>query len=178
MYVDHEAGIVFLAQPRTGSRAIKDWISNRNGVDLIGPHHSVDPAFLKVLQSEGYRSFSVVRNHWDIVVSFYYLNRLHGNREEFHAWITRFVHRDGWVDHGGEKGSFRIFWKLRPYSDELLRYEHGLAERRSKLYGEPVVLPSIGISDRKPYRDYYTEALRQYVADWFADEIATLGYEF
>jgi hypothetical protein len=129
---------------------------------------------------EGYFKFCVVRNPWDRFLSEYYWRC----RAEPRPRLAEFLetkaparlHRRGY-------GVYTIDDEVAV--DRLCRYER-LAEeladvmRRLDLPG-PLDLPQAKSSyrtDRRSYRDVYSNAERDRIAELFADEIRITGYEY
>jgi hypothetical protein len=84
-------------------------------------------------------------------------------------------------------------WNYEIYSDEsgpavdfLGQYERLEQDLRKVLrhvgIKEPIDIPRTNITGTRPeqhdYRDFYTPRTRALVADWYAREIALLGYGF
>lgn len=123
------------------------------------------------LRRNGYRAFSVVRNHFDLFVSFYH-NIHPGGGPAFNWWLPIWLARDSWIKRGDQ---YRAFWKYYDHSDVILRYE-SLAGGFRDLTGHE--LPIIGASRRKPHRAYYENATIDLVSRLFRDELHALGYEY
>lgn len=178
MYVDHARQLIFLAQPRAASRAIGEFMLDR-GAMRVQSHHGVDRPFARNLAGEGYTRFSVVRNHWDWLVSFYHLHRERQERRPFAGWLPSFIERDSWIqqpeDRLADPGGYRAFWKFYDDSDVILRHE-SLAEDFQRLYGEELTV-LVGRSRRQPLAYYFdAHGLISLVEQRFADEIARLDY--
>ena len=126
-----------------------------------------------------YFKFSFERNPWDRQVSWYHYktkSRSGAAKPSFEAFNAD--RRRAWVEN----------WDLYTADGDIIldfvgRYESldsdfqrvllqiGLAGR--------VALPRANVSkDRSTYRDYYGDASRGLVADWYQPEIRHFGYEF
>jgi len=168
-----EQKLIFLAQPRTGSHAVAEWLCGR-GAMMVGKHHEFDRAKLAALRQDGWRSFSVVRNHWDALVSWWYMHRARRSAADFESFVR------WWVNEQTYLRPHRLYWNYQPVSDEVLRYE-ALDAEMSALVGEDVTLPRMNVTaTRYPYLRYYERhpGLAEFVAEWFAEEIEQYGYEF
>lgn len=165
--------LIFLAQPRTGSHAIVEWLCER-GAMIVGPHHSADKATIGALRRDGWHTFSTVRNHWDVMVSWWYMHRARrsaANFESFCHW---------WIKDASYLRPHQLYWNYQPMSDTVLRYET-LDADMGALVGEDVTLPRMNVTaSRKPYPIYYEKypGLAEFVGGWFGDEIAEYGYTF
>lgn len=165
--------LIFLAQPRTGSHAIVEWLCER-GAMIVGPHHSADKATIGALRRDGWHTFSTVRNHWDVMVSWWYMHRARrsaANFESFCHW---------WIKDASYLRPNQLYWNYQPMSDTVLRYET-LDADMGALVGEDVTLPRMNVTaSRKPYPIYYEKypGLAEFVGGWFGDEIAEYGYTF
>lgn len=200
MYVLPSHRLVFLAQPRTASRAISKLILHMGGSGPHPRHHALNLELLEDLRGQGFRPFSVVRNHWDAVVSWFFINAGHvggyrSSHEEKRKRFPRFL--DHWLEKneyirrpGGvwtqgvnlspakANASPALYWIHAPASDLILRYEN-LQEEIGKLLGRGRELWPIQRSPRHAdYRDYYTPTTRDLVMTTFWDEIEEYGYEY
>ena len=180
MYVCHNLRLVYLAVPRTASRSIAQYLTERHNAvpegknHMPGGHHGINVPVLEQCQADGYRVVSVVRNPWDYMVSWWH----HGQH-----WLKT----NGWSEYlrvwpVSEKNRYHLngrpFLRWTQVSTDIIRYEE-LLPGLEEILGEVVQLPRKGISDdRKPYHTYYNEEDRQFIADWYAPEIEEYGYRF
>ena len=126
-----------------------------------------------------YFTFAIERNPWDAVVSLYYWK--YKDRPElpdFEGYVNEI-----WIEQlANNRRMYRIAGKMA--LDRVLRYER-LAEELTEVW-EQLDLPGAPDLPRakgqaRPaghYRDLYTPASRDRVAEVFADTIETFGYEF
>jgi hypothetical protein len=167
--------ILFLEQPRTGNRAVGQWLLQCGGRKVgQGRHHILGVDFEKY-RKESIRVVSTVRNHWDYIISWYHFSRWsEGWKGTFEQFIEFLATRD---DRFFKPGKF--FWCYQPLSEIVMRYET-LAEDFAHVLGraDPVDLPKVGLSVRKPYREYYDSYVANKVHDIWGDEIEDWGYEF
>ncbi len=137
-------------------------------------------------QYENYFKFTVVRNPWDRAYSWYrnvVRDPLHRRafRVSDDCSFEDFMH-----DHLG-------CWALDPQMDWLTdrdgtvrvdyvgRFENlndSYNEARAQIGLEPIVLNKLLHSDKKHYRHAYTNALREQVAEKYAEEIERFSYSF
>jgi hypothetical protein len=136
----------------------------------------------------GYFTFTLVRNPWDRVVSYYHWLR---DQSFAHAAVTLAKELDfkGFLNAEQTQASLRD-WPARRYMTDIkgreqcrayLRLEH-LAQDAAPLWdhlGFTLDLPRSNASDRDgDYRSYYDAQTRQIVATCCAEDIARFGYGF
>jgi len=170
MYILKDPDLVFLAQPRTASQAVAELLSQL-GADPHGNHHDVDVHHMIRLQDQGFTSFSTVRNHWDAMVSWWYMYRARRHAATFEAWCN-------WAPENHPYFRPRqMYWNQPAKAQVILRFEHIDDDLENLIPG--YVLPRKNVSDkRKRYQLYYDEKLRDLVGEWFAPEIEEYQYEF
>jgi hypothetical protein len=129
---------------------------------------------------ESYFSFAIERNPWDAVVSLYHWHtRTTPDPVDFAAYVaseavTTFATK--------QQRIYRLDGRVAV--SRVLRYE-ALADELAEVWttlglpGEPE-LPhaKAGVRPAGSYRDYFTPATRDHVADLFAAPVAELGYSF
>jgi hypothetical protein len=180
VYVSHKLRIIYMAVPRTASRAVRKFLVEEHrarevGKKGFGGHHGIDGKVIRQCYDLGYKIICPVRNPWDVIVSWWHHNpRWFG---EANAEFAKFV--EWFPKHGKNKylfeGMLYHFWAQ--HSTRIIKYEHLRADL-ARIIRAPVNLEVIGKSDRKPYADYYDDELREYVAEAFAAEIEEYGYSF
>jgi hypothetical protein len=183
MYVLDDPKLVYLAQPRCASRAIAHYMKEL-GARSYGTHHEADLETLTEYRDRGYRVFTVARNHWDMVASWWCINRgKHQTNgvegftwdppwDEFYiSWPTDLAIRNHY-----EK-PHRMYWLYQGLADIVIRYEW-LQGGLDMLFGYEVELPLMGASTRTPYREQFTAEQRDFIGAWYAKEIQDYDYEF
>lgn len=140
-------------------------------------------------------SFSIVRNPWDRLVSFYAFERsvresiLYENPVGFSEWAST-LFKDGDFSVY-EEGKYRRYlanqhdWLYDETGNLLvnhvMRFENlqedfrRVAQRLGKGH---VALPHNNKSQREDYRAYYTAETKPLVADFYGKDIETFGYTF
>lgn len=176
MYVHDEAGLTFLAQERTASRAVATVLKNQ-GFRLVGDHHDGPTEENPVVGVP----FTVVRNHWDILVSFWYAA---------HAYL---VHdppiTTGWlVEHflaNPERYKPGKFFRFLSVPEvRVLRYETLQDDLDALLmeFGlDSETLTVEGESEERAgrhYSHYYDFSSARFIGWLWFDEIVNLGYRF
>jgi hypothetical protein len=178
MYIHPEAKLCYLATPRTASRAVRDALLDPLvGFGIVGDHHDGPENGYDLT---GLNPFTVVRNPWDMVVSWWFNARMHKKQEKPSlVWIA---------NHFAQNRGY--FWPGRMYRFSKvpgiinLRYENlgydlnVLLEAR----GLPKVeLPRVGVSEEREGRHYstfYDHDTRHFVEWCFLEENRTFRYCF
>ncbi len=152
----------------TGDRKAYNHMGAKLTRDLVGPEVFDD-----------YFTFAIERNPWDAVVSLYFWK--YKDRPELPDFET-YV-QEIWIE---QLSNNRRLYRIRGTMalDRVLRYEHLDAELQEvweqlDLPGTPDLPRAKG--NARPaghYRELYTPASKQRVADVFADTIEAFGYEF
>lgn len=184
MWIIPERKVIYLAQPRTGSRALSQWIQRTFPKSeqvasmpvfpepVWGEHHGLDIPLLKQLKAEGWRSFTMVRNHWDYIVSWYYLDGT--GHMKWEDYIPHFMDKSPWI-RGRE-----CFWCLPHYADKVFKYERYEQAVRAMFPQDYTQVARVQPSprDRPHYRDYYTPITKKLVEAQYGEEIEKYGYSF
>ncbi len=167
MYIHKEKSIAFIAHPRTASVAMAETLLGL-GFEKIGSHHQFKEFWC--LDT----TFSVVRNPFDMIVSWYYF-RARENEQTFEEWLPIFLDTPPYyISHG-------LFFGHTLCTD-ILWYEN-LQEEFDVLM-EKVGLPQTDIvrtnvSERREGRDFmdvHTDATLERTGFFFQDEIEQFDY--
>lgn len=125
-----------------------------------------------------YFKFAFVRNPWDRQVSYYfYKTRSERPRRSFSDFMA--IKRRAWVE------SRELYTVDNVCAVDFLgRYEtlgddfaKAMAHAGLKDIG-PLPLANVSDKPKDRYRDFYDHTTKAMVADWYASEIAELGYKF
>jgi len=181
MYVCPEIKLVYLAQPRAASRAIAAFLQSVAVTERVVNHHYIDLDMVERYRADGWRVVTIVRNHFDAIVSWwhhspYWFNPPKG-MNTFDLFVTEFAtnrNNEYVVPH-------RLYWQYQPIATHIVRYENLWSEFSAATGlqpGERERSVYVGQSDRKPYRDYYDAASRKFVEDFYAEELERYGYVF
>ena len=172
MYVSDKLRLVYLAQPRTASRAVARLLQSRFGAELVNcpgsiygaGHHSADAELCSEYQERGYRVCTVVRNHWDAVVSWWFCNA------RTPSW-PGFI--DYWLSGQSQRWTepHRLYSYLQPMADTILRYET-LAADLARVTGKGVNLSVMGKSPRAHYSHYYSPETAELILEHYEEEIS------
>lgn len=170
MYVNEQAGLVYVANPRTASRAVGEALTTHAGFTMMGSHHSTDGI------PDGALVFTAVRNHYDALVSLWY--SMHGGlpfEPRFLDWYPHHIAFE--YPHG----------RLFPYTDladitvryERLAFGVNLVLSMRRLGPIPVRRKGWGLRRRgRPYQLHYDPAMRAAVAERYGEEMEALGYDW
>lgn len=179
MLVSDKLGLVFVHVPKTGGNAIMAAL--RLATDDIrsrGRWHATAHEGRTTLPAwSNYRSFAFVRNPWDRMVSAYaYITR---GETSFDAFVCKgqdFQDNPMWP-----RSAPQVRWTHNPDGQQCVdvigRFET-LAADFAEICPSAPPLERVNASDHRPYQDYYTDTIRQRVADMFAADIAAFGYTF
>ena len=165
----------FLAMERTASRAVRD-ACIKVGFEQVADHHDGPDQGHEMVGVP----FTVVRNHWDYIVSHWYNAKMNEQSDVItHSWLAfHFMQNRYWYRPGS------IFRFLEVPGVRVLRFEtlqDDLDEWFLELGLEPVALEMVGESEERagrPYREFYNDLSAGFVAWCFRPEILKLGYRF
>ena len=180
MYICPEIQVIYLAQPRTASRSCVAFLKANTPVRTVGSHHDMDDAELKFRTNDGWRIVVAVRNHFDILVSWWHHNPNWFSRPKSESGFDYFV-RDFTTGKGNQYAKpHAMYGRYQPLATHIMRYEN-LWDDLSDAVRIPAPLegrPHIGPSDRNPYPMYYDDKTRAYVEGYYAKEMEKYGYGF
>lgn len=158
--VNKHFGFVFLAEPHTGSRAVRDaLLALKGSVETNGDHHlglygCYKRGYLSEIEADEFTIFAVIRNPYDLLVT----------RWWYHARGT-FIFKD-WVSDIAwetEQEDNTLFWRTKDVVDWFIRYEHlevGLNTVLDGVNAPSVDIPVVGRTVGKPdWRDMWFPAL-------------------
>ncbi len=208
--ISTEKKFLFIHIPKTGGNSIQEILkpysedevysryAHQDGVErfavrnaTLNTHkHSALSEYKAALPADLYRAlfrFSVIRNPWDRLISYYFSpseRRAHWDRDEFAGFIDSIEPASHYLclperarsnDHAGKRGL--IF----PDMDFLIRFEHIDEDFRQvcehlDLPFRP--LPARNRSTHEHYSTYYDRELIERVEHRFRDEICFGNYRF
>ena len=185
-YVNPEARLAFLAHPRAASHSISRALQDQASFLCVPTHHGdrsvVERAYP---ESTDWTFFSVVRNDYDALVSWWYKRGKNDGHVFGPTWIEQLEHEIG----NGRPQPYPILakpgelWIYTDESDAILRCEQLDADLNELLIAHglgPVTLPWDVKSARngKPYQEYYDDVTRNWVAERYGEELRTWGYDW
>jgi hypothetical protein len=188
MYVNHHQKLIFLAHPRTASRAVAKALNIWSGFHPVGPHHA-GPGGLY----EDYRCFTTVRNHWDALASWWW--NANGQSPEAvkgkisSAWLLRWWSKNKNYFHlDPEKGVVtkpRLWWFLDSFPPPAILHYETLVDDFHAFLGaykmSPTRIPVVGLNKFRAgrhYQEVFTPEAAELVQRTFASEIEELGYRY
>lgn len=166
---------VFLAEPHTASRAVRDALLTIPGTYKAGSHHismevMLNYKNLRHRKRSYYTTFCVVRNPADIMVTVWLQSYEYTKQSQtLGEFIRRF----------GINKPTAYFFKHAPTADHVLCYEDLQEELNCllrSLHAPSVTLDTVGqTKDKDPWFRYYTAADLEYMLSNYP-EIAQWGY--
>lgn len=129
-----------------------------------------------------YMTFAFVRNPWDRIVSLYHYH----NQTIPDVFPLAQKNFDEWVKLGGTGTAQRLMSEFlsdehgKIIVDRIGRFENLEQDFRAicKDIGIACDLPHYNKTERKSYRDYYTDETREIVRCWAQPDIVMFDYEF
>jgi len=171
--------LVFIAHPKMASRSVRDAIVRLKGRQC-GSHHEIVNDELEKQRERGASIGCVIRNPYDVMVSWYYhMEKRHGRKgvRPFSKWIREVIaNGNGHLEYGMYKGYHLC--------DTVMHFEN-LDEdwkawtEKCGLRHEP--LGYVGVSLARsyaPYCEHYDQKAYEAVTNHFAKEIELGGYKF
>ncbi|HWA10959.1 MAG TPA: sulfotransferase family 2 domain-containing protein [Opitutaceae bacterium] len=202
--INHQHRCIFVHIPKTAGNSVNRafGVSWENHKDLRRY-----AAEIPAETFAAYAKFAIVRNPWDRIFSDYnyqrkksrprssklFLFEESGRRRNFRTWLEQALadpHRyapetwGGEVSDGLHRWSPQVDWirvNGRIAVDRVLRLEHlqeDYDRARQALRLPPLRLPHRNRRLHWHYSWYYDDAARDLVADYYAEDIATFGYQF
>lgn len=184
MYVIPPGRAVFLASPRTASNAVAEALVERLGAVMVGGHHDGPDDIEGLVIPSGAVVFTVVRNHWDAVVSWYFKVAA-ARRPSFARFLDTFCDRHKRYVQRGPTGDFELFGKHVRNATRVLHFERlqdDLDDLTTSLDVAPIPLRLVNPTRDRAGRDYRglyesPDQVEQ-VRRMFATEIAKHGFAF
>ncbi len=181
---------IFIHIHRTGGSSMISLLKQAlpNQVDVIAQHGNPTTMEGKLLhQYPDYFVFSMVRNPWDRLLSWYSLVHKHdpldieAERVRFEHFLKDYAHNDG---------SDSFLFNQVDYFDTTTHTIDDITIYRYERYKEEIQkiakqlditieeIPRVNETKPKNYSDYYTEQSKAFVAEKCAKDIAYFGYSF
>jgi len=187
VYVSKERRMVYLASPKTATKATKEYLRLFDFYKT-GTHHDT----LTAHPTGDWTVFTTVRNPWDLWVSWFYYSGYRMGTFSL-PWLKAWQKRHSTY----YPYSNNLFGFYTQYADRILRFET-LQDDLHDLLGDypgydnyTVELPRINIganrltqrrsgTEEYHYREEYEKhpEVRDYIAKQYAEEIALYGYTF
>jgi len=190
--INHKHKFVFIHIPKTGGTSIESlFINNAHIKDVAGKHNMVSDIGSEFLKK--YFTFTFVRNPWDRMVSYYNFRlkrsfEMYNHGDSFKEWI-RFLCSDEVQKIKAYHFNLAIksqYEFLVSKSNEISVDFIGRFENLQQDFcivcdkiGIPQQkLPHVNKTKHKHYTEYYDDETKQIVAEKFAKDIESFGYEF
>jgi hypothetical protein len=182
MWILPEKKICFLANAKTASLATA-FALNSLGFKHFGDQHCIPaasgwPQWREI--DNTWTIFSTVRNHYDVLVSWYFHNtRAPEASKYFGRPFERFLYE--WVDSEWFRDG-QMYWKRASLCDRILRYETLQTDFSALLYSCNLPATKIELhnvsKNRKGrhWQEFYTDKSLQFVAGIFGEEMKLYGY--
>ena len=170
MYVNTEKKVAFIAHPRTASQATAKTLVDKLGFKLRMSHHVYGES------PSSWTVFATVRNPFDLLVSWYYLEISKTKHDElFETWLRKCVaNPNEYIQRG-------LFFALYQCTD-VLHFENLQEEfdqLMEKLDLPPTKILLKNVSEKREGRDfntYYNPELTKLVMDRFGRTVRELDY--
>jgi len=196
--VSGDINMTFVHIPKCAGTSIGRWIDQRKGNSEYIERY--DHPTLKMMSSNNSFSFTVVRNPWERMVSFYHFLRKiesatpHYTSEQI-QWIVNETNKsidwstfDKWLQNIDQFSVIPGWWfkvnepQTSWYKDVdlVLRYENleNDFKQVQEIFKNYDSLPKTLVTDHTNYQDYYNSSTRELVTNMFQEEIEILGYKF
>lgn len=197
--INHKHKFIFTRVTKTASSAML-YSLKKCGVEVNkvvsdddweqDPNHVPMPRLKKSISDEEFNSYfkwGFVRNPWDRWVSAYYysLSWFKKNKPE-ELTEQKFKNFNSWTHYNDETvgkygGKYGLQWKYVRYCDFIGKFENLQEDFNivcDKIGITKQQLPHKNKSKHKHYTKYYDDETKQIVAERYAKDIETFGYEF
>ena len=188
MIIIHKKKALFIHIHRTGGSSIISLLKKAlpNQVDVIAQHGNASTMEKQLLTTYAdYFIFSIVRNPWDRLLSWYSLlhksdpTPIEAERLRFEQFLLTITHDDG--NDSSLCNQLDYFNTLNLDKIHIYRYEQYAKEtqRMAKKLGITITdIPRVNETSSKNYQDYYTKKSKALVTEKCARDIAYFGYTF
>ena len=177
MYIIPKYKFCYLAEPRTGSKAIAKILMEKYGAVRMRSHHDT-PNDHPEIDLRNWVVCAGARNHWDAMISWWFKIERRGKMTPLAKFMPRFCKNNPSFVRNG-----KLWWKMRPFINTLIRYEWLNADLDYALVSvglPPCNIPIVTDSKRngRPYQIFYKTMTRDWVANFFKEEIKQHQYKF
>jgi hypothetical protein len=203
VYVDYERKVAFFGVPRTGTRTVRDVLTDQYGFETVGNHHSTPGSqpnnrwpdssgfYDQHLRHGGWTTFCFVRNHFDRMASFWRLTQenampdLDPESEDTKIMLRKIVRNTSGLAMGQGNARGFMYMPWTQYATHVLRFEnlaHDLTEflRVAGYDVSDIVIPHVGAieTSNRRYRDYFNELTRKKLEYKCSYEMLLYGYSW
>jgi hypothetical protein len=195
-----EVSLTFVHVPKSAGTSIGRWMNKHKGNSSY--YEWYDHPTLKMIKRDtsAHPSFTVVRNPWDRMVSFYhFLSNVESANPQFTSqqvqWVINESNKgfdwssfDKWINNI-ERFTIIPGWWFTAHEpqtswykdvDIILRYENLDEDFKQiqSMFNIQDPLPRTLVSNRSGYQKYYNTDTKDKVSKMFQEEIETLKYSF
>jgi hypothetical protein len=184
MWVHPKKQMCFLANPKTASTATYLALEILDFEYYGNQHCTPDRSkwdYWREINND-WTIFCTIRNHYDVMVSWFFHNirkpGLHFYGQSFETFLYEYVKWQNWFRDG------KMYWERNPWCNKILRYE-ALQKDFDQLliaHNFPIIKLEIHNASKnrkgQNYRDFYSDATKEFMEEFFGDEMEELGYSF
>lgn len=155
--LNRKHGFLFLAEPYSASRAVRDALLTVEGSQNVG-HHHITLEELRRSPEIGdigkLLTFAVARNPFDRLVTHYH-HMTGSHKDGFERFVRDQIRRGSIFYHLNDAQLWLYYHKLEPALNDVM-----------KKYGVSLQLPVVGVTrGKQPWQSYYSEGLLHEVAN-------------
>ena len=193
MLINTDKRICFLANPKTASAAMGHTLLSLDFQTMGGQHCTPPQSSWRhwpVIQKQRenpekpyenpWTIFAVIRNHFDVMVSWWFHNTTNAVSAYFGTPFEQFLYK--WVHEGRWFKDGKMYWERNPYCNMILRYETLQRDLDVLLVANDLPATKLqvhNVSMRRKGRDFrtfYSAKSIQFMYDVFGAEMEELGY--
>ncbi len=129
---------------------------------------------------DNFFKFTVVRNPFDRVVSYYLKNSINKNNLSFSDWVVDRYQNKNFQDYKRMYSDY-THWIDEKDIDFILRFENislDFNKLKNKLNIECELAFHNVNKNRLPYREYYNQDTKKIISNYFQKELNTFNYKF
>jgi hypothetical protein len=170
MLISPKHKLAFIHIPKTGGKSIREALRNDDpDAHHVGKWHIAATTAKEMVDWDDYKSFAVVRNPWERVVSAYTFAAK--DRMDLEAFLN-----SQWPDYLQPQMHWLVDHEGNVIVNCVCRYE--TLDDDFDVLCPGVTLPHLNDSDHAPYRSYYNDLTRMKVLQLFQKDIEAFGYTF
>ena len=181
MWIFPEKRLCFLANPKTASLATAFTLETLGFKTCGGQHCTPDQAGWGQIDNT-WTVFCTVRNHFDVMVSWYFHNIRTPVSECFGLSFEQFLYM--WTTNSEWFRNNQMYWERNPWCNRILRYEMLQSDFNELLVSCKLPLIQLqrhNVSKNRKGRDFhgfYTEKSIKFMEDKFGAEMESLNYGY
>jgi hypothetical protein len=185
MWVLEEEKLCYLANPKTASLATAYTLETLGFKHYGDQHCTPDQSGWERRQEidDTWIIFSTVRNHYDVMVSWYFHNTIRPGASKYFGWpFERFLYE--WAHNPQWFRNNQMYGVRNPWCNRILRYETLQTDFNCLLKSlgfPPTLLQVHNVSrnrKKRPYHEFYTDKSVAFMEDRFGAEMRLLNYGY